>query len=120
MLGDVGNKVVRGKMSGDDQTPLSPVTCAALLNGDYTNMSVIVMVELLNQAAQVVTFNAWVEFAGDRIFHRRRMTHRLRIGTGVFNEDREEASQRAASSSGPSCVIAVSLLPPELNAPRWR
>ena len=79
-------------MSGDDQIPLSPATCLALLNGDYTNMSVIVMVELLNQASQVVTFNAWVKFAGDRIFHRRTMAHRLRIRTGVLNEDREEIS----------------------------
>ena len=47
----------------------------ALCSSQYTHLSLAVMKELLTDAVQSVTFNSWVNFAGDRIFRRRRKAY---------------------------------------------
>jgi len=44
-------------------------------SSQYTHLSLSVMSQLLTEAVESVTFTCWVNFAGDRIFRRRRLAY---------------------------------------------
>ena len=71
----LGNKAVQVMMYSNDQPPRGrhdEETFMALCSSQYTHVFLSVMSELLTEAVQSVTFNAWINFAGDRIFRRRK------------------------------------------------